>query len=173
MSCKTDTIPPIFSTGRKAGRGKEGRRDMTIDRISGIVLLILAGYIAFETRVLPLGTHKVPGPGYLPLLLSAILGILGILLIVVKGRSASLRSLKWPEGFHAVAIVGCCFFATFFIEILGYRLTMIIALGFLFGVVERMKIWWALGLTFGLTFGSYWVFNNLLKVILPQGGLGI
>ena len=52
---------------------------MTIDRISGIVLLVLAGYIAFETRVLPLGTHQVPGPGYLPLLLASILGILGIL----------------------------------------------------------------------------------------------
>jgi hypothetical protein len=146
---------------------------MTIDRISGIVLLALAGFIAFETRVLPLGTHRVPGPGYLPLLLASILGILGILLIFLKAKSSPLRSLKWPEGLHAAAIVGCCFFATFFIEILGYRVTMLIVLGFLFGVVERMKIWWALGLTFGLTFGSYWIFNNMLKVILPQGGLGI
>jgi hypothetical protein len=146
---------------------------MTIDRISGIVLLVLAGYIAFETRVLPLGTHKVPGPGYLPLLLASILGILGILLIVVKEKSSALRSLKWPEGLHAAAIVGCCFFATFFIEVLGYRVTMIIVLGFLFGVVERMKIWWVLGLTLGLTLGSYWVFNDLLMVILPRGGFGI
>jgi hypothetical protein len=89
---------------------------MTIDRISGIVLLVLAGYIAFETRVLPLGTHKVPGPAYLPLFLASILGILGILLIVVKEKSSALRSLKWPEGLHAAAIVGCCFFATFFIN---------------------------------------------------------
>lgn len=146
---------------------------MTIDRISGIVLLVLAGYIAFETRVLPFGTHKVPGPAYLPLFLASILGILGILLIVVKEKSSALRSLKWPEGLHAAAIVGCCFFATFFIEVLGYRVTMIIVLGFLFGVVERMKIWWALGLTLGLTLGSYWVFNDLLMVILPRGGFGI
>ena len=69
--------------------------------------------------------------------------------------------------------MGCCFFATFFIEVLGYRVTMMIVLGFLFGVVERMKIWWALGLTLGLTFGSYWVFNDLLMVILPRGGFGI
>ena len=146
---------------------------MTIDRLSGTVLLVLAGFIAFETRVLPLGTHKVPGPAYLPLLLASILGVLGILLIFVKATSPPLRSLKWPEGLHAAAIVACCFFATFFIEVLGYRVTMLIVLGFLFGVVERMKIWWALGLTFALTFGSFWIFNNMLKVILPQGGLGI
>jgi hypothetical protein len=145
---------------------------MSIDRIIGIFLLALAGFIAFEIRALPLGTNEVPGPGYVPLLLTAILGIIGILLIVLKGKSPLLRSLKWPEGRHAVAILGCCFFATFFIELLGYRVTMMIILGFLFGVLERMRIWLTIGLTVGLTFGSYWVFNNLLDVLLPQGGLG-
>jgi hypothetical protein len=146
---------------------------MTIDRVSGIFLLILGIYVAWETRVLPLGTHHVPGPGYLPLLLALLLSVLGILLIVLRRKSPSLRTLKWAEGLHAAAIIACCLFATFAIEVIGYRVTMMIVLGFLFGAVERMKIWWALGLTLGLTFGSYWVFNDLLMVILPRGGFGI
>jgi hypothetical protein len=145
---------------------------MTIDRIGGIALFLLAGYVAFETRVLPLGSHQVPGPGYLPLLLAVVLGVLGFLLIFLKRNTPSFRSLKWPEGLHALVLVACCFFATFAIEVLGYRVTMIIVLGFLFGVLERMKIWLVLGLTLGLSFGSYYIFNNVLMVILPRGGFG-
>jgi hypothetical protein len=145
---------------------------MTIDRIGGIALVILAGFVAFESRVLPLGTHQVPGPGYLPLLLAIVLGVLGLFLIAAKRKAPAIRSLKWPEGIHAMALVACCFFATFAIEALGYRVTMIIVLGFLFGVLERMKIWWVLTLTLVLSLGSFWIFNNVLMVILPRGGLG-
>ena len=60
---------------RKNRRGEDG---MAIDRISGIVLLILAVFVAVETRVLPLGDHSNPGPGYLPLLLASILAVLSV-----------------------------------------------------------------------------------------------
>jgi putative tricarboxylic transport membrane protein len=145
---------------------------MTIDRIGGIALFLMAGFVAFETRVLPLGTHQVPGPGYLPLLLALILGVLGLCLIFTKKKAPPFRSLKWPEGLHALALVACCFFATFAIDALGYRVTMILVLGFLFGVMERMKVWWVLLLTLGLSWGSYYIFNNVLMVILPRGGWG-
>lgn len=146
---------------------------MPADRVAGIALLILAVFVIIETRVLPLGSHKVPGPGYLPMLLACFLGFLSILMIFLRKESPLFRSLKWPEGRHALAIVGCCFFATFAIENLGYRVTMMIVLGTLFGIIERMKLWQVIVLTLGLTFGSYCVFNNFLRVILPQGFWGI
>jgi len=39
--------------------------------------------------------------------------------------------------------------------------------------VERMKVWWSLPLAFGLSFGSFFIFDTLLKVPLPRGGLGL
>jgi hypothetical protein len=36
-----------------------------------------------------------------------------------------------------------------------------------------MKIWWVLVLAFGLSWVSFWVFDTLLRVPLPRGGLGI
>ena len=144
---------------------------MPIDRISGIVLLILAIFIAVENRVLPWGSHSNPGPGYLPLLLAALLAAFSLILIVRGKFSPSWKSLRWPEKFHAWAIIGCCFFAAFFVEPLGYRVTMILVLAFLFGVLERMKIWWVLILTFALSLGSFWVFDTLLMVQLPRGVL--
>ncbi len=146
---------------------------MAIDRISGIALLILALFVAVETRVLPLGDHSNPGPGYLPLLLASILAVLSVVMMVRTKGSPLWKSVQWKEKFHALAIVGCCFLATFLVEPLGYRITMVLILGFLFGVLERMKIWWALILAFALSWGSFWVFDGMLMVPLPRGGLGI
>ena len=145
---------------------------MAIDRISGIGLFILAIYIAIETRVLPLGTHSNPGPGYLPLILASFLAVLSVILIIRGRHSASWESIRWPEKYHALAIIGCCFFAAFFVEPLGYRLTIVLILGFLFGVLERMKVWWAMILAFSLSWGTFWVFDTVLMVPLPRGGLG-
>jgi putative tricarboxylic transport membrane protein len=145
---------------------------MTIDRISGAFLLLLGLFVAWEDRVLPLGSHDCPGPGYFPLLLSVILGVLGLVLLLRGRSSPHLRSIRWEEAKHAAAILACSFLATFGIERLGYRITMILVLGFLFGVVERMKLWQVAILTISLSLGSFWVFDSLLRVILPRGGLG-
>ncbi len=145
---------------------------MTVDRVSGIALLLLASFVAIETRVLPLGSHSNPGPGYLPLSLASFLAILSVILIVRGKLSPLWKSVQWPEKFHALAIIGCCFFASFAVEPLGYRLTIILILGFLFGVLERMKVWWALILAFALSWGSFWMFDTFLMVPLPRGGLG-
>ena len=78
--------------------------------------------------------------------------------------------MKWTEGRHALAILAGCAFTALALESLGYRITMVILLAFLFGVMERLKWWMVCALTFGLAFGSFWVFDTLLKVILPRGG---
>jgi hypothetical protein len=91
----------------------------------------------------------------------------------LQGRSSPhVRSVRWEEARHAAAILACSFLATFGIERLGYRITMILILGFLFGVVERLKLWQTFVLTIGLSLGSFWTFDSLLRVILPRGGLG-
>jgi putative tricarboxylic transport membrane protein len=158
--------------GPRKSIGKDGH-PMNMDRISGVCLFIFAVFVGFETRVLPLGTHDNPGPGYLPLILASFLAALSLLLIVRGRLSPPWKSIEWPEKYTAWAIIGSCFFAAFCIEPLGYRITIVVVLGFLFGVLERMKIGWTLVLAFGLSWGSFWVFDVLLKVPLPRGGLGI
>ena len=44
---------------------------------------------------------------------------------------------------------GCSVFVTLFMERIGYRITMFLILGFLFGVMERIKLWQVLTLTAG------------------------
>jgi hypothetical protein len=145
---------------------------MTIDRVSGIFLFFLGLFVIYERRVLPLGTHSHPGPGYFPLLLAFLLVIFGGMLIVRGGSPVNFRSLKWPESRHAAAILGCCIFAAMAMERIGYRMTILLVLGFLFGVMERLRFWQVAVLTIVLSLGSFWVFNDLLRVLLPRGGLG-
>lgn len=145
---------------------------MTIDRVSGAFLVLVGLFVVWERRVLPLGTTSHPGPGYFPLLLALLLIVLGAILILRGKEAKKIRSISWPEAPHAAAILGCCLFISLFMETIGYRLTLLIVLGFLFGVVERIKPWLTLVLTFGFSLGTFWLFDSLLRVPLPRGGWG-
>ena len=59
------------------------------------------------------------------------------------------------------------------LERLGYRLTMAVVAIFLLMIVERKG--WALGLalTAAMAWGSFFVFDTLLRVPLPRGPFGL
>ena len=145
---------------------------MTTDRASASVLVLFALLVIWESRLLPLGSFRHPGPAYVPVLLASLLLIFGVLLILTAGRAPSLSSLRWTEWRHALAILAACVFAVFAIERVGYRLTMLLVIGFLVKFVERRG--WVLSLTFAfsLAFGSFFLFYTLLRVPLPQGPWG-
>jgi putative tricarboxylic transport membrane protein len=146
---------------------------MTIDRIVGVFLFGLSAYVIIYSYVsLPLGTHSNPGPGYLPMLLGIVIAILALIILAQGRRAPAFRDLNWPGFSHSVGIVACCIFAILAMESLGYRITMLLILLFLFGVLERLKIWLALILSGVLTLGTYGLFHNLLNVPLPIGVLG-
>ena len=144
----------------------------TSDRVAGTALVLLAVVTAWETRRLPLGTLHNPGPGYMPLLLAIILGALGVVVVLRGGSSPSLAELRWLEARHAAAILIGCAFAAFALEWLGYRLTVVVLLMFLLGAMERKRPAVVAAVALGLSFGSFFLFSNLLKVPLPRGPWG-
>jgi len=145
---------------------------MTIDRVSGAFLVLLGLFVVWERRVLPLGTAGQPGPGYFPLILALLLVFFGVILIAQGKGSKPLRSISWGSVPHVAAIMGCAIFIALLLEVIGYRLTMLIVMGFLFGIMERNKWWLALILTLGFSLGTFWLFDTLLRVPLPRGQWG-
>ena len=145
---------------------------MTTDRLSGAVLVVFALLVIFESRHYPLGTFRLPGPAFVPILLASLLLIFGILLLFTSGRAPRLSSISWSEWRHAAAILAASVFAVFATERLGYRLTVLLMLGFLLKVVERRGWMQTVGLAFGLAFGSFYLFYTLLRVPLPEGPFG-
>ena len=144
----------------------------TTDRVAGIGLLAIAGWVAFETRALPLGTTHGPGPGYVPLLLAIALAAFAAAL-VLRGGGPSVARIDWAEARHAGAILGACVFTAVAVDRLGYRITMILFLLFLYGVVQRRGRLAAVALALALALGSHWLFDAALKVPLPRGPLGL
>jgi hypothetical protein len=145
---------------------------MTTDRLSAGVLALFALFVIFESRQLPLGTFRHPGPAYVPVLLASLLLLFAVLILLTASRAPKLSSLHWTEWRHALAIFAACIFSVFAIERLGYRLSMFLMLGFLVKFVEKRSWISTLIFAFSLSFGSYFLFYTLLRVPLPQGPLG-
>lgn len=51
------------------------------DVLAGLLFIALAAIFAWETRELPMGTSVRMGPGYFPLVLSGLMGLLGFIVI--------------------------------------------------------------------------------------------
>ena len=148
-------------------------RGLHSDRISGAVFVVIALLVAWENRAYPFGSVSTPGPGYMPLLLAAALGVLGLVIVLRGHASPLLDTIDWTEGRRAVVLLIACGVAAFALEHIGYRLTMIALLVFMLGVVERKRPLPTLLVTFGFAFISYFIFATLLKVQLPRGPWGL
>ena len=121
----------------------------------------------------PLGTPRHPGPGYVPVLLAALLLILGAVVWAMGAAAAPVAGVGWGEARRALVILVVGAFICLGLERLGYRLTMLAALLFLVWLVERKSLLAAAVFAFALSFGSYYVFDTLLRVPLPRGPFGI
>jgi Tripartite tricarboxylate transporter TctB family len=145
---------------------------MTTDRVSGSALVFVALLVIWGSHHLPLGTLRQPGPAFIPILLALLLMIFGVSVVLTGGRAPLLSSLRWQEWRHALAILAASIFAVFALERLGYRLTMLLVLGFLIGLVEKRGWVVSLLLAFSLSFGSFFLFYTILRVPLPEGPFG-
>jgi hypothetical protein len=145
---------------------------LTTDRVSGIALVLFSLLVIWESRVLPVGTFRQPGPAYIPVLLAVLLFICGACLTVTARRAPLLFSLSWREWPHALAILAACIFAVFGLERLGYRLTMLLVLSFLVKMMETRGWMLTVSFAFALAFGSFFLFHTILRVPLPLGPLG-
>jgi putative tricarboxylic transport membrane protein len=139
----------------------------TTDRVSGSVLVLFALLVIWESRHLPLGTFRQPGPAFVPILLALLLLIFGVFVALTGGRAPLLSSIRWSEWRHALAILGASIFSVFAIERLGYRVTVLLVLIFLVRIMEKRGWIVSLGFAFALSFGSFFLFYTVLRVPLP------
>jgi hypothetical protein len=151
---------------------REKNGGLKSDRVSGLVLLALAGWIVWLNREFPVGTLADPGPGYVPLLLAVGLGAIGLLVALFGGDSEPLRAIRWTEARRAVVILVACGVLTFALERIGYRLSVFAFLVFFLGVVERKKPVPMVLVAAGFSLASFYIVADLLGVPLPRGPWG-
>jgi putative tricarboxylic transport membrane protein len=146
---------------------------MTVDRVAGVALVLIGLATLWESRAFPLGSLHRPGPAYMPVVLALLLIVFGAAVFAMGRGARTLREVGWPEWRHAVAIFAACAFAAWGLERLGYRVTMAVVVGFLLLALERKDWALGLGLTFVMAWGSFYLFDTLLRVPLPRGPFGL
>lgn len=146
---------------------------LTVDRVAGAALAVFALFVLWQSRTLPLGSLANPGPAYMPVALASLLLLGGVAIALLGRDSPRLASLGFSEWRHAAAIFAACAFAALALERLGYRLTILLALLFLVGVIERKGPAVALIFAVALAAGTFFLFDTLLRVPLPRGPFGI
>ncbi|QRG08469.1 tripartite tricarboxylate transporter TctB family protein [Xanthobacter dioxanivorans] len=80
------------------------------DVLSGLLFIFLAGLLGLQAWDLPLGTAVRMGPGYFPLVLAALLGLLGLIVLVNGLRFDG----DMPSGIAWRAVVILTFSVVFF-----------------------------------------------------------
>jgi hypothetical protein len=146
---------------------------LTTDRVAGTALVLVALIALADSRGLPLGTLRNPGPAYMPVLLAGGLLVLGAFIAAAGGRAPRVGNGGWGESGRALVIVVVCAFAAWGLERLGYRLTITLALLALLGIVERKHPVVTVLVALTLAFGSFFLFATLLRTPLPRGPLGL
>jgi len=146
---------------------------MTTDRLAGAALVLIGIVAIWESRAFPLGSLHRPGPAFMPVLLAVLLILFGLAVAAMGAAAGRLLDVGWAEWRHAAAIFGCCAFAAWGLDRLGYRITMAVVLAMLFLALERLGAVMSLVLTVGMAWGSFYLFDTLLKVPLPRGPFGL
>lgn len=157
---------------RGGGRERRSTRPLTTDRLAGAVLAAFAILVLWESRNIPFGAIVEPGPGAVPVLLALTLLVCSLAVVVGGAAAHPVAALQWTEWRHAVAILGACVFMALMLERLGYRLTILVVLMAMLSLVERKG--WVVAAVFAASFslGTYYLFNTLLRVPMPQGPFG-
>ncbi|BAF89547.1 MULTISPECIES: tripartite tricarboxylate transporter TctB family protein [Azorhizobium] len=89
------------------------------DVISGLLFIALAALFAWQSRELQIGTAMRMGPGYFPLLLSAVLALLG-LIVLVNGLRTPGEAPTGTAWRALIILVGATVFFGFAMKPLGF-----------------------------------------------------
>ena len=149
------------------------------DQWSGLVLLVIAGFICWGALSLSYGHIHNPGPGFYPLWLGIILGVMAMGLILKatrqkKGakvlRDILAEKVRWEKVLFvlmALILYGCL------MNFLGYLIVTFLLMAFLLRFIEPHPWKSVIGWTLIGSVGSYLVFEVWMKLRLPKGFLGI
>jgi putative tricarboxylic transport membrane protein len=147
-------------------------------RLDGLVWLMLGIGLCIGSVKLKLGGFHTPGPGFMPFLSGALLGIFGLILIFPTARSGEGEEAKeketsviwnWKKLISPFLTLLILFLYLLLLEPLGFILTTFICLFFLFKLSEPRKWMRPVILSVCTSITSYLVFSVWLQCQFPRG----
>ncbi|MFH1009210.1 MAG: tripartite tricarboxylate transporter TctB family protein [Candidatus Latescibacterota bacterium] len=143
-------------------------------QVAGFIFLFI-GILGFaDSFQLSWGSWAEPGPAPFPLAVSLLLIIAGIVKIVQDLKAGERGGrIEWRtmvRGFLTpLKILGTTLVFILVLERLGYLVATLLFMFVLFVWVCRYRVWIAMGLSVAIGAGSWFFFETILKVQLPEG----
>ena len=143
-----------------------------LNRASSLFLVGLSLLILFSSIKLGIGNLRKPGPGFIPLLASALVLIFSLIILMMEmRRSAGVEkktSLPWQNLIRMVSLVLGLAFYIFFLKMLGYLIAAFLLMFIMFFIFEP-KRWRTHLASAGIAAAlSFFTFRSL-GVQLPAG----
>lgn len=146
------------------------------DQFSSLFWFILGIAVAYLSYRLGLGTLTSPGPGFLPFWCALILSVLSLVVFFhrtftrtrgeVRGLGHLWEGVRWPR---AICVLAAILAYSLLFTSLGYLLSTLALLLFLFKAIEPQKWTVAFGGAVLASLVSFVVFALWLDVQLPRG----
>jgi len=148
-------------------------------RVGGLIWLVLGISICIGSVKLKFGSFHTPGPGFLPFITGAMLGIFGLILTfssaferLREGEAKDEKSLlkwDWKLFLNPLLTVFILFSYVFLLDLLGFLLTTFVFLLLLFKLSAPEKWLSPLILSVSATILSYLIFSVWLQCQFPRG----
>jgi putative tricarboxylic transport membrane protein len=147
------------------------------DLITGVILLIISGYVIAESLQMRSPESFGPGAGFVPFWLGMSLAVLAVILMVNARRYHEGMADRSPfpakkELFSVVLAMAGLAGYIIFMEWLGFIVNTILFVAFLMKAVERERWTMALKVAVLATASLYIVFHTLLTIELPKNMFG-
>jgi putative tricarboxylic transport membrane protein len=147
-------------------------------QITAVVILLFSAFMVRESLQIRFYTAMGPGPGFFPFWLSVFLGLLAAFMFyhATWGESDPMPADFFASRkgyFRAAAALGALYFCAFAMAYLGFRLTMLIFVVWLLSTLGKVNPILIAVIAALASFGGYWLFDQVLQVVLPVGMFGI
>ncbi|MDI7258883.1 MAG: tripartite tricarboxylate transporter TctB family protein [Thermodesulfobacteriota bacterium] len=148
------------------------------DRVFGLICLGLSFWLILESRKFDYTTRYTAGPGFLPFWLGVCLGLLSLYLLfntfARKGDKEDDKAV-FPKKKSLLRVGLILLFIAafaFFMNTLGFTLTVFLSVTLILFTLERYKIFKSI--FYGIMFSGsvFLIFRYWLNVDLPKGWLG-
>jgi len=141
---------------------------LRLDHVAGAAFVIFGGLIIALSGDLPFGQLSMPGSGFLPKIVAALMILFGLALIVRARESEPYSTISWADGKHAAMVTVITALAVGFYTVLGFIITMVLMMVALLVIIERRNPLYAGGYAIAIVLMTYVAFEYLLKTPMPE-----
>jgi hypothetical protein len=143
------------------------------DHVAGAFFIGVGALVIALSGDLPTGSLSLPGSGFMPKIVAALMIFFGLVLTLRAGESKPFAEVAWSDATHAALVVAITAIGAAVYEWLGFLTTDILLMFALLVVIERRKMLPAAIYSIGVVGITYVLFVHLLKTPLQTGPFGI